>query len=76
MIIDRSRIGSPSRDQASGTVVNSARSPAGGSEFLAVVQQAAVDAGPLAIGAPDGPPATALPLPYALPTPKTPRRSL
>ena len=55
--------------QATGTVVISAPSPSGGSEFLAVVQQAALEAGPLAIGAPEGIRAVPLPLPYDLPAP-------
>jgi folate-binding protein YgfZ len=55
--------------QASGTVVISAPSPAGGSEFLAVVQQAALEAGPLAIGTPEGLRAEPMPLPYDLPAP-------
>jgi folate-binding protein YgfZ len=55
--------------QASGTVVISAPSPSGGSEFLAVVQQAALESGPLAIGGPEGIRAVPLPLPYDLPAP-------
>ena len=58
--------GEPFGDQACGTVVNAAPAPSG-AQFLAVVQQAAADAGPLAIGSPEGPRATLLPLPYAVP---------
>jgi folate-binding protein YgfZ len=60
--------GPPYGDQPCGTVVNAAPDPGGGARFLAVVQ---VDAagGPLALGAPDGPPATQEPLPYAIPPP-------
>ncbi len=60
-------------DQASGTVVNSAPDPDGGSRFLAVAQIAAADAGPMAIGAPDGPQVHREPLPYDLPAPAAPR---
>jgi hypothetical protein len=65
--------GEPFGDQSAGTVVNSAPSPGGGSEFLAVVQVVAADAGPLAVGAADGPRAVRQPLPYALPEPAAPR---
>lgn len=52
--------------QASGTVVNAAATPEGGSELLAVVQISAVDGGhPIRLRAPDGPPLELLPLPYA-----------
>ena len=61
--------GAPLGEQAAGTVVNSAPSPDGGSVFLAVVQVNAADAGPLAIGAMDGPQAHREPLPYAVPEP-------
>jgi hypothetical protein len=60
--------GAPYGDQPCGTVVNAAPDPEGGARFLAVVQMDAA-AGPLALGAPDGPAATAEPLPYALPAP-------
>jgi tRNA-modifying protein YgfZ len=63
-------------DQASGTVVNSAPTPQGGSAFLAVVQRAAVEAGPVAIGSPDGTRVTAGRLPYPLPEPVAPRKRL
>ncbi len=60
--------GAPYGDQPCGTVVNAAPDPAGGARFLAVVQMDAA-AGPLALDAPDGPPAVAEPLPYAVPPP-------
>jgi folate-binding protein YgfZ len=61
--------GAPFGEQAAGTVVNSAPSPGGGSVFLAVVQMAAADAGPLAIGTTEGPSAHREPLPYPVPAP-------
>ncbi len=60
-------------DQASGTVVNSAPDPDGGSRFLAVAQIEAANAGAMAVGAPDGPQAQREPLPYDLPAPVAPR---
>ncbi|MEP7182443.1 MAG: folate-binding protein [Betaproteobacteria bacterium] len=60
-------------DQACGTVVNAAPAPAGGTDLLAVVQLAATAAGDVRLGAPDGPPLVALPLPYAIPAPVEPR---
>jgi hypothetical protein len=60
--------GPPYGDQPCGTVVNAAPDPGGGARFLAVVQVDAA-AGPLALGAPDGPTATQEPLPYAIPAP-------
>jgi folate-binding protein YgfZ len=66
--------GEPFGDQSAGTVVNSAPAPGGSSAFLAVVQTAAADAGPLRLGAPDGPLALRQALPYALPEPVAPRR--
>jgi folate-binding protein YgfZ len=60
-------------DQASGTVVNSAPDPDGGSRFLAVAQIQAVEAGPMAVAAPDGPPAQRELLPYDVPAPTAPR---
>lgn len=52
--------------QASGTVVNAAPAPEGGSEMLAVVQISALEAsGALRLGAADGPPLELLPLPDA-----------
>ncbi len=63
-------------DQACGTVVNAAPAPQGGTDLLAVVQLAAVDAGDVRVGAPDGAALEPLPLPYALPQPSTPPRRL
>ena len=60
-------------DQACGTVVNAAADPGGGSALLAVVQQSAVEADDLRLGAPDGPRLVAQPLPYALPEAPAPR---
>jgi hypothetical protein len=60
--------GAPYGEQSCGTVVNAAPDPDGGARFLAVVQIDAA-AGPLALDAPDGPPAVAEPLPYAIPAP-------
>jgi folate-binding protein YgfZ len=52
--------------QPSGTVVNAAASPTGGSELLAVVQISSLEsASALHLGAPDGPRLELLPLPYA-----------
>jgi folate-binding protein YgfZ len=52
-------------EQAAGTVVDAVALPEGGSELLAVAQLAAVAAGDLSVGQPDGPRVTVLPLPYA-----------
>lgn len=60
-------------DQASGTVVNSAPDPDGGSRFLAVAQIEAASAGVVSIGAPEGPQAQREPLPYTVPAPAAPR---
>jgi folate-binding protein YgfZ len=52
--------------QASGTVVNAAPAPEGGSELLAVVQISSLeDAAAIRLGAADGPPLELLPLPFA-----------
>ncbi len=52
--------------QASGTVVNAAPAPAGGTEVLAVVQISSLEsASPIRLGAADGPQLELLPLPYA-----------
>jgi folate-binding protein YgfZ len=59
-------------DQPCGTVVNAAAAPGGGSDFLAVVQTAAIDGGALRLGAPDGAPVLPLALPYALPAAREP----
>ena len=56
-------------EQACGTVVNAAPAPDGGADLLAVVQTAAVDAGDVRLGSPEGPLLQRLPLPYALPQP-------
>jgi folate-binding protein YgfZ len=60
-------------DQACGTVVNAAAAPDGGSDLLAVVQLAAVEAGALRLDTPDGPALAPLPLPYSVPPPAPPR---
>ena len=49
------------------------RRPDGGSDLLAVVQLAAVEAGALRLDTPDGPALTPLPLPYSVPPPTPPR---
>jgi hypothetical protein len=56
-------------EQACGTVVNAAAAPEGGTDLLAVVQWSALDAGPMHIGAPDGPLLEPRALPYAVPEP-------
>ena len=56
--------------QPCGTVVNAAPAPEGGSDLLAVLQQAAVASGDVRLGAPDGPPLGPVPLPYAVPSPQ------
>lgn len=56
-------------EQASGTVVNSAPDPGGGSRFLAVAQIAAAESDAMMVGAHDGPLAKREPLPYDLPAP-------
>jgi folate-binding protein YgfZ len=62
-------------DQACGSVLDAVDVPGGGSELLAVVQRAAVDADDLRLGSIDGPPLARLPLPYELPLhqPKRPK---
>lgn len=53
--------------QAIGTIVNVAPRPGGGYEMLAVIQSSSVEKGDaLHVGAPDGPAASIVPLPYAL----------
>jgi tRNA-modifying protein YgfZ len=59
-------------DDNSGTVVNAARAPAGGSELLAVVNLSARDAGALRLA--DGRAMVELPMPYEIPAPATPNR--
>lgn len=63
-------------EQACGTVVNSAAAPDGGTDFLAVVQMAAVAAGDVRLGGLQGPLLAPLTLPYALPEPSSPPRRL
>jgi hypothetical protein len=53
--------------QPSGLVALAAAAPHGGFDLIAEMKLAALDGGSLHIGAADGPPATLLPLPYALP---------
>ena len=59
--------------QASGTVINAAPAPGGGSDLLAVLQIAAAERGDARLFAPDGPPLVPLPLPYEIPAPGEPR---
>ncbi len=60
-------------DQPCGTVVNAAAAPGGGSDLIAVLQIAAAERGDARLGAPDGPPLSALALPYAIPAAIPPR---
>ncbi len=60
-------------DQACGMVVDAAPAPDGGVDLLAILQLSAL-AGPLHLGAPDGPALAPLPLPYSLPAPVAPTR--
>ena len=60
-------------EQPCGTVVNAAPAPNGGCDLLAVLQVAAAERGDARLGAPDGPPLTALPLPYPIPSAAAPR---
>ena len=60
-------------DQPCGTVTNANAAPGGGSEFLFVAQLAAIAGGELRLDAIDGPAASLLPLPYALPEATAPR---
>ncbi len=53
-------------EQACGTVVNGARSPEGGHDFLAVIQISAAERGNLHWKTPDGPPLKLLQLPYSV----------
>ena len=59
-----------------GTVINAALVPHGGCALLAVVQIAAVEAGPLMLGAEDGPQLTRVALPYSVPENESPRGRL
>ena len=53
--------------QPAGMIVSSAQRPDGGNEFLVVMQSVLAESGaPIRLGAPDGPPARILALPYAL----------
>lgn len=54
--------------QPAGLVANAAPSPEGGARLLAEVKLAALDAGALHLGAPDGPLLARRSLPYAVPT--------
>jgi folate-binding protein YgfZ len=54
-------------DQPCGTVINAADAPGGGTDFLAAAQLSAAADTDLRLGAPNGPSATLLPLPYELP---------
>jgi folate-binding protein YgfZ len=60
-------------DQPCGAVVDAAAAPDGGSDLIAVLQIAAAERGDPRLRAPDGPPLSALPLPYAIPAPVLPR---
>jgi len=60
-------------DQACGIVVNAAPAPEGGCDLLAVAQLVAVEAGPLHLGAPEGPALALRALPYAVPPPEPSR---
>jgi folate-binding protein YgfZ len=60
-------------EQPCGTVVNTAPAPGGGCDLLAVLQIAAAERGDARLGAADGPPLAALPLPYPIPAADAPR---
>jgi folate-binding protein YgfZ len=60
-------------DQPCGTVVNAAAAPGGGTDLLAVAQTVAIATDALRLDAADGPAASLLPLPYALPAAGEPR---
>jgi hypothetical protein len=62
--------------QPCGTVVNAAAAPGGGTDLLAVVQVAAAERGDARLGAPDGPALAPLPLPYAIPAAREPRKRI
>ncbi len=53
-------------EQSIGKIVMAAAAPEGGIECLAVLQSSSVDGGAIRLGAPDGPAAELLPLPYSL----------
>jgi tRNA-modifying protein YgfZ len=61
-------------EQPCGTVVNAAPDTTGGSVLLAVVQQAALAADDIRLGAPDGAALVRQPLPYAIPDAATSRQ--
>ena len=54
-------------EQPCGTVVNAAPAPGGGCDLLAVLHIAAAERGDARLGAQDGPPLSAVPLPYPVP---------
>jgi folate-binding protein YgfZ len=56
-----------------GTVINAAPAPDGGCDLLAVVQIAAVEAGPLTLAMEDGPSLRRVALPYSVPETASPR---
>jgi tRNA-modifying protein YgfZ len=60
-------------DQACGTVVNAGSAPGGGTDVLCVAQLAAIAAGELCAGSPDGAALTLLPMPYSVSVPAEPR---
>ncbi|MEK6594589.1 MAG: folate-binding protein [Pseudomonadota bacterium] len=51
-------------DQASGMIANAAPATAGGHDVLAVIQTTSMNAQPVHLNSPDGPPLELLPLPY------------
>ena len=53
-------------EQSAGKLVNVAPTADGGVEALAVIQSSSAEAGEIRVGAPDGPRANLLELPYAL----------
>jgi folate-binding protein YgfZ len=59
--------------QASGTVVNAAPAPGGGSDLLAVLRIEAAERNDARLVAEDGPRLVPLPLPYEIPAPSEPR---
>jgi tRNA-modifying protein YgfZ len=54
-------------EQPSGLIALAAAAPGGGFDLIAEMKLSALDGASLHLGAADGPPATLLPLPYALP---------
>jgi len=53
-------------EQSAGKIVMAAAAPEGGIECLAVLQSSSADGGEIRLGAPNGPTAELLPLPYSL----------